>query len=92
MGLAASKRLQSEDPEVANAFDLYPNGKHCFSCGAILRDAADEHSVYWHGAGITIFFHNTCAISIGGQLIKDGLIAAQPDSMIPRELPWEKTQ
>jgi len=89
MGLASSKRMAREDPEIGDAFGLYPNGRRCFLCAQVMRDAADEHSVYWSGGEVgSIFLHARCAIDFGCHLIKDGLIATDIGAAIPREIDW----
>ena len=58
-------------------FGLYPNGKRCFHCGRILRDAADEHTVYTRVASGLIFLHPACAVELGDRLARSGRRAAQ---------------
>ncbi len=61
--------------EQCEHFGLYPNGKPCFSCGRILRDAADEHSIYTRVASGLIFLHPWCAAELGKRLVNEAALA-----------------
>jgi hypothetical protein len=53
-------------------FGLYPNGKRCCLCGLVLRDAADEPSIYARLSCRIIFLHARCAVTLGEQLAREG--------------------
>jgi hypothetical protein len=53
-------------------YGLYPNGKPCLLCGDVLRDAADDPSLYTRVAGGVIFLHARCAVALGEQLTREG--------------------
>jgi hypothetical protein len=59
----------------AEHFGLYPNGKSCLLCGRILRDAADEHTIYTRLASGIVFLHPACAVTLGRRLFDEGLHA-----------------
>ncbi len=72
VGRAPSRRAirsaESRAVKQNEHFGLYPNGKPCFYCGLILRDAADEHTVYTRVAAGVIFLHPECARELGRRL------------------------
>lgn len=96
MGFAPSRRLAATSGDYLDDIDVrvneqlgsYPNGRRCFYCGEVLRDANDERTVYWRSEEDerAIFFHPRCAQTLGGHLIKDGILAEKPH-LLRRSLP-----
>jgi hypothetical protein len=64
--------FHSRTVQFNDTFGLYPNGKPCFVCGRILRDAVDEPTLFTRVAAGIVFFHSTCAVELGERLVQEG--------------------
>jgi hypothetical protein len=77
MGSAPSRRLiaRAGDRVVRRmeALGLYPNGKRCLYCGTLLRDAADEHTLFVKLDAGYVFLHPACARQLGAFLLERSL-------------------
>lgn len=63
----------------AEHLGLYPNGRPCHFCGVVLRDAADEHTVYVRVADGIVFLHPACALTLGQVLLTEGFRADEDE-------------
>lgn len=63
---------QSRTVQFHDKFGLFPNGKRCCLCGLVLRDAADEPSLYVRLSCRVIFLHAGCEVRLGEQLAREG--------------------
>jgi hypothetical protein len=84
MGRAPSRRqtpgTHYRGVDQCEHFGLYPNGKRCHGCGAVLRDAADEHTIFIRVTTGIVFLHPRCAVELGRRLVREGTRAlAEPD-------------
>lgn len=70
---------ERDGPEPWDAIPAYifQNGRRCFYCHDVMRDAAEEPGVMWAGSGHEIFLHAACAVSFAHHVSTDGLHALE---------------
>jgi hypothetical protein len=72
-GLGAE--FQRAGIQVLRRFGFFPNGKRGCLCGRVLRDAADEPSLYVRLSCRVVFLHAPCAVRLGEKLMREGRAA-----------------
>ncbi|HVL23626.1 MAG TPA: hypothetical protein VM450_06055 [Thermomicrobiales bacterium] len=77
---SSRRQIPSAEHRTAKFYDhfgLFPNGKRCCLCGQVLRDAADEASVYVRLSCRVLFLHAPCALRLGEKLVREGTEAEE---------------